>query len=199
MNKPQNLLVGITGGIGAGKSTAARIFSLLGIPIYYADDRAKWLMANSPALTSQIIDRFGKEAYLPDGHLNREYLAKEVFSNAENTAAINALVHPAVKDDFTVWAMRQKAPYVLKEAALLFETGSYKDLDKNILVSAPTDLRISRVLQRDAHRSKEQVRAIMERQMSDAQKNKLADFIIKNTEDELLIPQVLKIHKSLAK
>lgn len=166
--------------------------------MYYADDRAKWLMANSPSLKEQIAAQFGKEAYHEDGTLNRPFLAGKVFSDPEQTKRINGLVHPAVKDDFEAWAARQDAPYVLKEAALLFETGSYQDLDHVIHVFAPVDLRISRVLSRDAHRSREQVLAIMERQWSDTQKNKQADFTISNKENQMLIPQVMKVHKALS-
>ncbi|QDH79084.1 dephospho-CoA kinase [Echinicola soli] len=199
MQSPRPILVGITGGIGAGKSTAAKIFQTLGIPVYYADDRAKWLMANSEELVRQIRAQFGKESYFEDGRLNREFLADKVFSDQEQTKLINGLVHPAVKRDFEAWAAVQDTPYVLKEAALLFETGAYKDLDQVINVFAPVDLRISRVLARDSHRSKGQVEAIMERQMSDSQKNKLADFTLSNKENQLLIPQVLEIHKALSK
>lgn len=196
MNK--SLLIGITGGIGAGKSTVARVFALLGIPIYYADDRAKWLMGNAPELKQQIIAAFGEESYLPEGSLNRSFLAEQVFSNPEKTTVINGLVHPAVKADFESWAEKQDSPYVLKEAALLVETGSYKELDKLITVTAPQEVRISRVLQRDPQRSREQVLSIMDKQSSDSKKNKLADFIVTNTEDRLLIPQVLRIHEQLS-
>ncbi|GGZ34233.1 dephospho-CoA kinase [Echinicola pacifica] len=196
MNK--SLLIGITGGIGAGKSTVARVFALLGIPIYYADDRAKWLMGNAPELKQQIIAAFGEESYLPEGSLNRSFLAEQVFSNPEKTTVINGLVHPAVKADFESWAEKQDSPYVLKEAALLVETGAYKDLDKLITVTAPQEVRISRVLQRDPQRSREQVLSIMDKQSSDSKKNKLADFIVTNTEDRLLIPQVLRIHEQLS-
>ncbi|GGF24041.1 dephospho-CoA kinase [Echinicola rosea] len=199
MNSRKSLLVGITGGIGAGKSTAAKIFHTLGIPMYSADDRAKWLMAHSKALVAQIKAQFGEASYLADGRLNREFLAGRVFSDPAQTKLINGLVHPAVKGDFEAWAAEQESPYVLKEAALLFETGSYRDLDQVINVFSPVDLRISRVLARDSHRSREQVEAIMERQMSDSQKNKLADFIISNKENQMLIPQVLEIHKALLK
>ncbi|WP_186756107.1 dephospho-CoA kinase [Echinicola salinicaeni] len=197
MNKPKPLLVGITGGIGAGKSTAAKIFNILGIPVYSADDRAKWLMANDQNLIVAITKAFGTGAYNTDRSLNKTFLAKEVFSDQEKTKTINKLVHPAVKIDFEDWASKQSSPYVLKEAALLFETGSYKDLDKVINVSSPIKVRILRVLTRDPQRSEEQINAIIDRQMPDEQKNKLADFTIKNTDSKMLIPQVLKIHQSL--
>jgi dephospho-CoA kinase len=197
MRSPKALLIGITGGIGSGKSTVAKIFSMLGIPIYNADDRAKWLMANDSDLKKQIINNFGKESYSDSGLLNREFLAAQVFSDEEKVKTINGLVHPAVKADFEKWVSQQQAPYVLKEAALLFETGSYKDLDKLINVSAPLRIRISRVLMRDTHRNEKQVNDIIDKQLPDEEKNKLADFVIKNTDNKLLIPQVLEIHRQL--
>jgi dephospho-CoA kinase len=197
MKSHKPLLVGITGGIGSGKSTVARIFSILGIPIYYADERAKWLMANDPKLKKQIQDNFGSESYSEDGILNRSFLASQVFSDEEKVKTINGLVHPAVKADFENWANAQTAPYVLKEAALLFEIGSYKDLDKVINVSSPIRIRISRVLMRDPHRNEKQVNDIIDKQLPDEEKNKLADFVIKNTDNKLLIPQVLEIHRQL--
>lgn len=198
MNNPSPLLIGITGGIGAGKSTVANIFQTLGIPVYSADDRAKWLMVHSKELKEAITMAFGPEAYLPDGSLNRSYLANEVFSDPETTKKINDLVHPAVKTDFEDWAARQKSPYVLKEAALLFETGSYKGLHKVINVFAPNQTRLIRVMTRDPQRTKEQIMSIMDRQLSDEEKNKLADFTIDNSDNQKLIPQVLKIHQKLS-
>ena len=167
MSKSSPLKVGITGGIGAGKSTVARIFNLLSIPIYSADDRAKWLMQHDLGLKARIIRSFGKNSYTDEGVLNREFLAQEIFSNQENTKIMNGLVHPAVKVDFMDWAGNQHSPYVLKEAALLFESGSYQDLDKIIHVSSPLKLRISRVLLRDPNRTLEQVNEIINRQFTD--------------------------------
>lgn len=197
MKPHKPILVGITGGIGSGKSTVAKIFSLLNIPIYYADDRAKWLMGHDPSLKKNIIANFGEESYLPSGELNRVFLAEKVFKNDDKVKVINGLVHPAVKVDFEKWASKQNSPYVLKEAALLFESGSYKELDYIINVSAPIKLRISRVLWRDPHRDKHQVHAIIDQQLPDELKNSKADFVIKNTDNKLLIPQVLKIHDDL--
>lgn len=199
MNSVSPLLVGITGGIGAGKSTVARVFSLFSIPIYSADDRAKWLMANSDSLRSAIINAFGKASYKDANTIDRVFLAEKVFASAENTKIINALVHPAVKEDFTKWAADQKSPYVLKEAALLFETGSYKELDRTINVSSPVALRISRILMRDPQRTRDQINEIINRQLPDENKNQLADFVIKNTENKMIIPQVLEIHDKLLK
>ncbi|MEB2776158.1 dephospho-CoA kinase [Algoriphagus sp. D3-2-R+10] len=197
MSKHYPVLVGITGGIGSGKSTVAKIFSILGIPIYYADDRAKWLMGNNEELKTQIKDAFGSESYLSDGSLDRSFLAKTVFSNPEKVQLINSLVHPAVGKDFTVWASGQSSPYVLKEAALIFETGSNKTLDFVINVSSPLKVRVARTLMRDSFRSEEQINQIINQQLPDEQKNELADFVIKNTDNKLLIPQVLEIHQQL--
>lgn len=197
MSKHTPILVGITGGIGSGKSTVAKIFSILGIPIYYADDRAKWLMGNDEELKTQIKNQFGTESYQSDGKLDRSFLAKEVFSNPEKVKIINSLVHPAVGRDFSTWSSTQTAPYVLKEAALIFETGSHDTLDFVITVSSPLKVRIARTLMRDPFRSEEQVNQIINQQLPDEQKNELADFVIKNTDNKLLIPQVLKIHQQL--
>lgn len=193
------LLIGITGGIGSGKSTVARIFEILGIPIYYADDRAKSLMELSSELIKDIKNAFGPEAYLENGKLNRSYLAKEVFSDPEKVKTINALVHPAVGKDFEAWAKKQKSPYVLKEAALIFETEGDKKLDFVINVSAPLKIRVARVLSRDPHRSISQVNQIIDQQLPDEKKNAMADFVIRNADNKLLIPQVLKIHETLLK
>lgn len=197
MSKKSPILVGITGGIGSGKSTVAKIFSILEIPIYSADDRAKWLMGNEEELKNQIKNAFGSESYLPDGSLDRSFLAKTVFSDPEKVKTINKLVHPAVGKDFLDWAARQSSPYVLKEAALIFETGGNKSLDFVINVSSPLKIRIARTLMRDPYRSEEQVNQIINQQLPDEQKNELADFVIKNTDNKLLIPQVLKIHQQL--
>ncbi|MCH7397542.1 dephospho-CoA kinase [Belliella sp. DSM 107340] len=190
-------LIGITGGIGSGKTTVAKIFSILGIPIYFADDRAKWLMSNDPALKDQIQNSFGNNSYHEDGSLNREFIASNVFGNIENIKTINSLVHPAVKSDFEQWAKSQESPYVLKEAALLFETGSYKELDRVITVSSPLRIRINRVLLRDPHRNEEQLNAIIDQQMAEEEKIQLSDYVIKNIDNKLLIPQALKIHDKL--
>ena len=194
MNKP--LLVGITGGIGAGKSTVARVFSLLGVPLYKADDRAKALMEQDRQLQAEIVNLFGRESY-ENGRLNRTYLAGRVFADPQQVAKLNALVHPVVARDFTAWCERQSAPYVLKEAALLFESGSYRQLDATLLVQAPVAMRLQRVLQRDPQRSEEQVRQIMDKQIAPAEAARLADYRIVNDESQLVIPQVLSLHQQL--
>lgn len=197
MSKTRPLLIGITGGIGSGKSTVCRIFQILGIPIYSADDRAKWLMANDAELKAGISNAFGAESYLEEGSVNRSFLAEKVFSDPEKVKQINALVHPAVGKDFRTWSEKQNSPYVLKEAALLFETGSYRELDKVINVSSPLKIRVARILMRDPHRSEAQINHIIDQQMPDEEKNEKADFIIKNSDNKLLIPQVLDIHQKL--
>lgn len=197
MNKAKPILVGITGGIGAGKSTVAKVFSLLSVPVYYADDRAKWLMAHDEALKGKIIQAFGEDSYTDKGILDRAFLAEKVFSNPQNTEIINGLVHPAVADDFRTWAEQQQSPYVLKEAALLFESGSYKELNKVINVSSPLRIRVARIMTRDPHRTAEQVNNIIDKQLPDEDKNRMADFLIKNSDNHMIIPQVLQIHAKL--
>ncbi len=191
--------VGITGGIGSGKTTVCKIFETLGIPIYYADDRAKWLMVNSPALQTGIINLFGKESYDEEGQLNRAYIGGIAFKHPKKLQKLNALVHPAVFVDGENWQQEQLAlqfPYTLKEAALLYESGSHKFLDKMIVVTAPEELRIERVMKRDGL-DKEAVQDRIARQMPEAEKVAQADYIITNDGQQLLIPQVLEIHQQL--
>ena len=193
MNKPKR--IGITGGIGSGKSTIAKIFSILGVPIYNADDEAKRLMVEDLAIAQELIRAFGEKSFL-NGVLNRTWLAKEVFSNQAATDKINKIVHPAVASHFEEWALRQTTPYILKEAALLFESGSYKQLDRTILVTAPLQLRVQRIKLRDPQRSVTQIHAIIAKQMDLMQASQLADHILENDEQQLLIPQVVKLHKA---
>lgn len=197
MSKSRPLLVGITGGIGSGKSTVCKLFSLLGVPVYTADDRAKWLMNHDSPLKEKILAAFGSESYLSNGELNRAYLAASVFSNPEKVAALNALVHPAVRKDFMDWVSQQTAPYLIKEAALLFETGAAKELDCVINVSSPLRVRMARVLLRDPQRTEEQVNQIIDQQLPDEEKNERAEFLIKNTDNKLLLPQVITLHEQL--
>ena len=194
MKKP--LQIGITGGIGSGKSLVCRIFHTLGVPVYDADSRAKAVMTTDGILISHIKKEFGVLSYREDGSVDREYLAKEVFNNAERLKLLNNLVHPRVAKDFERWVNEQKSNYILKEAALLFEAKSYTALDKVIVVFAPGELRIKRVLQRDPHRTKEQIREIIQNQLQEEEKLKRADFVIMNDETKLVIPQVLELHRS---
>ncbi len=193
------LKVGITGGIGSGKTTVCKIFATLGIPIYYADDRAKWLMVNSPSLRIGIINLFGKEAYQEEGPLNRAYIGGIAFKHPKKLQKLNALVHPAVFVDGENWQKEQltlQVPYTLKEAALLYESGSYKFLDKMIVVTAPEEMRIERVMKRD-ELDREAIQDRIARQMPEAEKVAQADYVINNDGQRLLIPQVLEIHQQL--
>jgi dephospho-CoA kinase len=192
------LKIGITGGIGAGKTVVSRIFQTLGTPVYNADNRAKWLQVHDEKLKQQIKTAFGEESYTSNGALNRSYLANKVFNNKEELQLLNGLVHPAVASDFDAWCDENSdKPYVLKEAALLFETGSYKQLDATIVVTAPKDIRKSRVLNRDKQRTEKEVEAIMEKQMSETERLALADYVIHNDGNTFLIHQVLELHKQL--
>jgi dephospho-CoA kinase len=189
------LQIGITGGIGAGKSLISRIFSCLGTPVYDADSRAKYVMTTDGILLSRIRKEFGELSFNADGSLNRAYLSEKVFNDAEKLSVLNSLVHPRVAEDYMQWIEKHKRyPYVLKEAALLFESGSYKQLDKVILVYAPETLRIQRVMRRDPQRSESQVREIMTKQMHEEEKLKRADAVIWNDETRLVIPAVLELH-----
>lgn len=191
------LHIGITGGIGSGKTTVCKIFATLGIPIYYADDRAKALMTEDNDLILQIKKIFGEEAYLSDGQLNRAHIAGIAFSDKDKLAQLNAAVHPAVGKDTLRWQSEQQdVPYTLREAALLFESMNYKSLDKVITVFADKEIRIDRVLKRD-DTTRAAVIARMDKQMPEEEKLKLADFIIKNNGEESLIKQVWAIHQEL--
>jgi len=189
------LQIGITGGIGSGKSLVCRIFHILGVPVYDADSRAKDLMTTDGILVTAIKKEFGELSYSNDGALDRKYLSDRVFSRKEELAKLNALVHPRVGVNYKQWSQAQQFPYVLKEAALLFESNSYKSLDKIIVVSAPMDIRMNRVLGRDKHRSAEQIRNIMQNQMPEDDKLARADFVIINDETHLVIPQILDLHR----
>ncbi len=187
------LQIGITGGIGAGKTVVCRIFRTLGIPVYDADTRAKQLMATDQSLIQAITSAFGREAYTTTGHINRDYLAKTAFSSPEKTQKLNALVHPAVASDYTSWVKKQNAPYVIKEAALLIEAGSYKQLDRLIVVTSPLPIRINRIKVRDPFRSDEEIKNIIDKQLTDSQREEKADYIIRNDEKQLVIEQILTL------
>ncbi|WP_027000473.1 dephospho-CoA kinase [Eisenibacter elegans] len=190
--------IGITGGIGAGKSIVCKVFAALGIPIYSADERAKWLMSHDATLVEGVKAAFGTESYFPDGTLNRAYLAKTVFVDTQHIATLNALVHPRVGEDYRAWVQTQnKAPYTLNEAALMFESGRYQDLDKVITVFAPEALRIRRIRHRDPQRSEAEIAGIIAKQMNEADKCARADWIIHNDDQQLVIPQVLAIHQAI--
>ncbi len=194
MSKP--FQVGITGGIGAGKSLVCKVFNVLGIPVYDADSRAKRVMTTDGILIQSIQKEFGELSYNKDGTLNREYLGQQVFGNDERLEKLNALVHPRVAVDYSQWLNSQdKVAYVIKEAALLFETGSYKELDELVLVTAPEQLRINRVLERDPQRNLKQIKAIIKKQMNTSEGMILAHHTIVNDEVRMILPQVLALHE----
>ena len=190
------LQIGVTGGIGSGKSLVCKIFHCLGAPVYDADSHAKELMTTDGILVSQIKKEFGELSYNIDGSLNRSYLSSTVFNNTERLKTLNELVHPRVGADYKQWVDQQgDSPYVVKEAALLFESGAHRTMDKVIVVFANEDLRIHRVLKRDNHRTAVQILAIMKNQMPEEEKMKRADYSISNDETTLLIPQVVDLHQ----
>lgn len=196
--KSKPTIVGVTGGIGSGKSTICKIFEVLGCKTYYADDRAKWLMENDASLVESVKRLFGNEAY-SEGKLNRKLIADKVFREGFLLDKLNSLVHPAVKSDFEKWiSENQSSKILLKEAALLFETGSYKELDHCILVVADEQTRIKRVIQRDEHRNEEGVKEIIKKQMTDEKKIPLASYIVDNNGKNSVINQVLAIYKKLS-
>jgi dephospho-CoA kinase len=195
----KKLKIGITGGIGSGKTTACKIFETLGIPIYYADERAKALYLENDNLRAGVIALFGEKVYLENGDFNRKLVADEAFKNPEILKKLNTLVHPAVLKDGNNWHDAQiNVPYTLKEAALLFESGGDQVLDKIITVFAPKALRIERVIKRsNGTMTKEDVEARMAKQMSDEEKKDRADYVIFNDGNQALIPQVLAIHQKI--
>ncbi len=186
------LKIGLTGGIGSGKSVVANIFNVLGIPVFDADKQAKLIMEADEELMLSIQKTFGDAAYT-DGKLNRPYLANIVFSNPAKLEVLNALVHPATIKAASLWMKAQVTPYVIKEAALMFEAGSASHLNYIIGVSAPQSLRIKRVMERDKV-SRDQVLSRMKQQIDEAIKIRLCDFVIVNDGQSLLIPQVLELH-----
>ena len=189
------LQIGITGGIGSGKSLVCKIFQCLGVPVYDADSRAKALMTTDGILISQIKKEFGNLSYNTDGTLNRKHIGEAAFGNPEKLKTLDSIVHPRVAANYAQWVSEQSHPYVIKEAALLFEAGSYKTLDKIIVVSAPEHLRIKRVVVRDPNRTEQMVKDIIRNQMPDSEKTERADFVVMNDESQLVIPQVLRLHQ----
>lgn len=185
-------VIGLTGGIGSGKSTVARVFAQLGTPVYMADDRAKALYTEDAELKRAVLARFGTSTYAGDV-LNRAYLAQQVFGNPAALADLNALVHPRVGADFKRWKAQQDFPYLIREAAILFESGSHKDCDAVILVSAPEQMRIARVMKRDGVDA-DAVQARMARQWTDAQRLPLSSHQLHNDDRALLVPQIEALH-----
>ncbi len=195
------LRIGITGGIGSGKTTVAKIFEVLGVPVYYSDDAAKRLMNEDDALQQKLIENFGATIF-ENKQLNRSLLASIVFNDPEKLSLLNSIVHPVTIADAEKWMKgfsnndSKETPYAIKEAALIFESGAQKKLDYVIGVNAPYKLRLQRAMQRD-HLSKEEVEARIAKQMDETKKMNLCNFIITNDEDQLLIPQVVELHKKL--
>ena len=188
--------VGVTGGIGSGKTTVCTLFEMLGVPVYYADDRAKELMTQDVELVRSVRQQFGDRAYTNEGALDRGYLAQAVFADAGKLKKLNALVHPAVQHDFEHWTKQQNAPYVIKEAALIYEAGSDKMLDTVIVVTADEEERIRRIMARDGV-SREEVASRMKNQLPQVEKVRRADLVIDNNGKQLIIPQVLNLHERL--
>ncbi len=192
-------IVGITGGIGSGKSIACAVFRKLGIPVYEADKAVHELYENSSELAEKIGKQISADAVDKNGKVNRKKLGEIVFSEEAKLKKLNEIVHPLVRAEFQKWIQAQKGfPYLLKEAAILYESGANEDCDKVIAVSAPVELRISRIRERD-HKSKAEIESIMAKQMSEEERNSKSDFIIYNDEKQMMIPQILKIHAALIK
>jgi len=194
----KTLSIGLTGGIGSGKSLVADFFRFLGIPVYTADVEAKSLMRSNESIRESLIEAFGKSVYLESGELNRLELAKIIFRDTEALQKVNAIVHPQVRQHYQKWLQDQShAPYVIQESAILFDTGLYKNFDKIITVTADADIRIKRVMERDAC-SMESVLERMSKQISEQEKIDQSDFVIYNN-SELVIPQIISIHEQLTK
>ncbi|MCB9223545.1 MAG: dephospho-CoA kinase [Crocinitomicaceae bacterium] len=187
----KNISVGITGGIGSGKTYVCRTLNTMGYPVFYSDEQAKQLLIDDTEAIAAIKSLFGDEAYLY-GQLNRSFLAEKIFADLSLREKMNNIVHPLVRKRFNQWALRSESPIVFNEAAILFETGAFKNFDYTILVTAPVDIKIKRTMQRDGV-SKEEVIARMNAQWPDEQKIPLASFVIINDETTPLLPQIVKI------
>ena len=185
--------IGLTGGIGSGKTTVAKVFEVLGIPVYYADDTAKKIVNTNEELRKKIIANFGEESF-SSNQLNRKYIAGIVFNNEEKLKLLNSFIHPVTIADAEDWMKKQTTPYTIKEAAILFESGAHAGLDYVIGVSSPLALRIKRVMERD-NATEEEIQKRIARQMDEEEKLNRCDFIILNDEKHPIIPQVLELHK----
>lgn len=189
------MIVGLTGGIGSGKTVVSKLFALFGAMVFNSDENAKQQYFK-PSIKHQVIELLGNECYKADGSLDRKYISDKIFTNTNKLQQLNAIIHPAVGDDFKLFVKQNAGKLIIKESAILFETGIYKDLDKTILVTSPLDLRIKRVMQRDGLTEAEVMNKIKS-QMSDDEKIRLASYIIHNNEQDLLITQALEIYKTL--
>ena len=194
------LKIGITGGIGSGKTIVCKMFKILGVPVYYADERAKWLTNNDLQLRKEIKELLGRQAYDDQGQYNRKWVAAQVFDNPELLKMLNALIHPRVFADTDKWFLEHKdVPYTLREAALMNAAGNNNDFDSVIVVSAPVETRIARIKKRDTQRTEEEIKSIIARQKSEEQFAAIANYTIINDDNHLLIPQVLELHEKLSK
>ncbi len=188
--------VGITGGIGSGKTTVCNIFKELGVPIYFADQRAKDLYIENADVKKKVIELLGEGSYTTSGEVNKAFIAQHVFQDKTQLTALNAIIHPAVRTDYEHWCKNQTAAYVLREAAILIESGAYQTCDKIIVVTAPEALRIERVVQRD-QTSEQEVKNRIMHQLTDIERLEYADFEIINDGEQSLVKQVLAIHQAL--
>jgi dephospho-CoA kinase len=188
------LKVGITGGIGSGKSLVAKLFSLLQIPIYDSDKRAKWLIEHDIQIVTEIKDLLGEESYLENRSYNKAFVSQKVFNDNVLLKKLNQIVHPRVRKDFEDWCAMQQTSFVIKEAAIMDKNSG---LDKIIFVDSPTELRTKRILSRDPHRDLSQIKNVINNQKSDEEFRVLSDFVVVNDEKTLLIPQVLEIYQQL--
>lgn len=192
-----SLTIGITGGIGSGKSTVCRVFRILGVPVFEADMVAKKLYDSNSEVKAGLIRLFGEHIYTPGGLLDRKKLASLIFANEIHLAKVNELVHPVVRKEFENWLKNhKKAPYIIHEAAILFESGFYKMMDFTLLVTAPENERIARVMARDGLTEK-MVRERMQKQWSEEKKQKLAGRVLANDNKNLIIPEIIQIDKNL--
>ncbi len=192
------ITIGITGGIGSGKSTVCKIFKLLGIPIFEADAVAKELINSNSEIKTELIRLFGNDIYIPNNGVDRKKLASIIFNDNLQLAKVNKLIHPVVRNEYANWVERQNTQYVIHEAAILFESGFYKMMDFTILVSAPENQRIERVIKRDKT-LETQIKERIAKQWTDEQKRKLATIEIKNSDNDLIIPQIIKIDNKIRK
>ncbi len=192
------LKIGITGGIGTGKSVVAKIFSTLGVPVYDADSKAKWLINNNLQLRKEIKEFFGKEAYDAFGNYNVSFIAAQVFNNPEAFKMLNNLVHPVVREDTQNWISQQKSTYIVKEAAIMSQADGV-DLDKIIVVTAPIELRLERIKKRDIQRTEAQIQVIMSRQKTESEFEKIANFIVVNDNIKPLLSQILELDKDFSR
>tara|TARA_R110002020_G_scaffold352573_1_gene565621 strand:- start:5819 stop:6406 length:588 start_codon:yes stop_codon:yes gene_type:complete len=188
-------IIGLTGGIGSGKTTVAKMFSELGVPIYIADIEAKKLTNSSKAIRRKLIKLLGEESYSEEG-LNRAFVAEKIFNDKGLLNSVNEIIHPKVAAHFKKWVLKQNFPYVIKEAAILFENGSYKECDTVILVTAPKPIRIKRILERDKT-TEADIQQRMDNQWNDEDKIQLADIVVNNIDLETTKKRIAEIHKAL--